>query len=246
LETGKMRFIYLSPHFDDAVLSCGGLIWEQNRRGIPVEIWTVCGGDAPMGPLAPLAQRCHQEWGTDGAEETLALRRREDREAARIVGAQVRHFSTPDCIYRRSPAGDPLYPEELSAPLSPWDSDLDGKIAVELAGELELDDLLVCPLAVGGHPDHLLTRRAAERLARPLRYYADIPYLLDHPEAFEPAQAGMKSEHFPISKRGLAAWKTGIAAYSSQTTVLFHDPEKMRAAISAYWTRRQGILLWRI
>ena len=28
-----MRWIYLSPHFDDAVLSCGGLIWEQTHSG---------------------------------------------------------------------------------------------------------------------------------------------------------------------------------------------------------------------
>jgi len=242
----SIRWIYLSPHFDDAILSCGGLIWEQNRRGIPVEIWTVCAGDAPPGPLSPLALRCHKGWGTDGAEETLALRRQEDRSAYRSVGAQVRHFSTPDCIYRRSPAGNPLYPEDIFAPLSPPESGLDEKIAAELDGELEADDMLICPLAIGGHPDHVLTRRAAERLARPLRYYADIPYLLDHPEAFEPATAGMKSELFPVSKRGLTAWKTGIAAYASQMAVLFDDTEKMRAAISTYWSGQQGILLWRI
>ena len=29
-----MRWIYLSPHLDDAVLSCGGLIFEQSRQGL--------------------------------------------------------------------------------------------------------------------------------------------------------------------------------------------------------------------
>jgi len=43
------------PHFDDAVLSCGGLIWEQTQKGIPVEIWTVCAGDAPPGSPSMLA-----------------------------------------------------------------------------------------------------------------------------------------------------------------------------------------------
>jgi LmbE family N-acetylglucosaminyl deacetylase len=33
-----MRWIYLSPHFDDAVLSCGGLIFDQAQAGTPVEI----------------------------------------------------------------------------------------------------------------------------------------------------------------------------------------------------------------
>jgi len=39
-----MRWIYLSPHFDDAVLSCGGLIFDQTCGGTAVEIWTVFAG----------------------------------------------------------------------------------------------------------------------------------------------------------------------------------------------------------
>jgi LmbE family N-acetylglucosaminyl deacetylase len=50
-----MRWIYLSPHFDDAVLSCGGLIFEQARQGIPIEIWTIFAGNPPPGPLSMFA-----------------------------------------------------------------------------------------------------------------------------------------------------------------------------------------------
>ena len=35
-----MRWVYLSPHLDDAVFSAGGLIYEQAQGGLPVEIWT--------------------------------------------------------------------------------------------------------------------------------------------------------------------------------------------------------------
>ena len=49
-------WIYLSPHFDDAVLSCGWLIWQQAQAGQRVEIWTVCAGEIPPGPLTPFAQ----------------------------------------------------------------------------------------------------------------------------------------------------------------------------------------------
>ncbi|MBA4379671.1 MAG: PIG-L family deacetylase, partial [Anaerolinea sp.] len=58
-----MRWIYISPHLDDAVLSCGGLIWEQSHAGTQVEIWTVCTGDPPEGPLSPFAEVLHAEWG---------------------------------------------------------------------------------------------------------------------------------------------------------------------------------------
>ena len=84
-----MRWIYISPHFDDAVLSCGGLIWEQTQKGNPVEIWTVCAGDAPPGPLSLLALDCHRQWGIESAAELVAARRLENQEAAALVGAET-------------------------------------------------------------------------------------------------------------------------------------------------------------
>jgi LmbE family N-acetylglucosaminyl deacetylase len=240
-----MRWIYISPHFDDAVLSCGGLIFEQARQGIPVEIWTVCAGDAPPGPLSRLAQDCHLKWGTQSAEETVALRREEDRAAAAIVGAETCHFSIPDCIYRRSPEGDLLYTEDVFGARHSLEAGLDREIAAALAEELRPGDTLVCPLTVGGHLDHALTRDAVEQIGRPLRYYADIPYLLNHPEALEPAARGLAADRFPVPEDALAAWLDGVAAYKSQMKMLFEAEEKMREAIRRYWADRLGVRLWR-
>jgi len=244
-----MRWIYISPHFDDAVLSCGGLIFEQSRQGIPVEIWTICAGDAPPGPLSPLAQVCHFQWGTQTAAETVALRTEEDGRAAAILGAEACHFSIADCIYRRDAEGELLYTEEVFVPRHPLEAGLDREIAAVLDEELRPDDLLVCPLTIGGHLDHILTREAVERLGRPLQYpmqyYADIPYLLDHPEAFAPATLGLMDELLPVTEEGLSAWLDGIAAYKSQMKMLFESEEKMRGAIRKYWADRRGVRLWR-
>ena len=84
-----MRWIYLSPHFDDAVLSCGGLIWEQAKKGKAVEIWTICAGDAPPGLLSPLARECHQLWGVPSPELLVPTRRIENLEAAVTLGAST-------------------------------------------------------------------------------------------------------------------------------------------------------------
>lgn len=240
-----MRWIYISPHFDDAVLSCGGLIFEQTRQGIPVEIWTICAGDPPPGPLSPLAQAIHQVWGTGSAEETVALRREEDRAAASIVGAEIRHFSIADCIYRRSPEGNLLYTEDVFVARHPLEAGLDRKIAATLDEQLRPDDTLVCPLTIGGHLDHVLTRAAVEWLGRQLWYYADIPYLLDHPEALEPATKDQQADLFPVSEAGLSAWLDGIAAYKSQMEILFETEEKMREAVRIFWADRCGVRLWR-
>ena len=239
-----MRWIYISPHFDDAVLSCGGLIWEQARKGTHVEIWTICAGDAPPGPLSPLALACHQVWGLAQAEEVVAARRIENQDAAAAVGAETVNFAIPDCIYRRSPTGELLYPEEVFSITHPFEKDLDATIAAAMASELQAEDVVVSPLTIGGHVDHMMARRAAELLDRPLLYYADIPYLLNSPEKLAPATQGLKDTLYPVIKKGLVAWQDGIAAYRSQMFMLFSTDEKMRADIRLYWEGPRGIRLW--
>lgn len=240
-----MRHIYISPHFDDAVLSCGGLIWEQAQKGIPVEIWTICAGDAPLGPLSLLAEGCHQLWGIKSAIDLVAARCIENQAAAGLVGAETVNFSIPDCIYRRSPAGELLYPTEVFVPIHPIEKDLAADISTALASELQTGDMVVCPLAIGGHLDHVLTRLAAERLGCPLGYYADIPYLINHPEMLVPATSGMQGTLYPVTKKGLRGWQKGIAAYATQILMLFETGEKMREAVSLYWENQRGIQLWR-
>jgi len=239
-----MRWIYLSPHFDDAVLSCGGLIWEQVKKQTPVEIWTICAGDALPGPLSPLALECHQQWGLPSAEQVVAARRTENQDAAALVGAETVDFSIADCIYRRSLEGDLLYPEQVFEPIQPFDEMLDSEIAAALETELRPDDQIVSPLAIGGHVDHILTRRAAEKLVHPLWYYADIPYLLNNNEGLLSATNNLLKKLYPVTKEGLGHWLKGIAAYRSQTRMLFTDEEKMKVAISLYWENQRGIRLW--
>ncbi len=239
-----VRCIYISPHLDDAVLSCGGLIFDQSQAGIPVEVWTICAGDAPPGPLAPMALSCHEEWGTGSAEETLALRRREDRRALEIVGAAGRYFDTPDCIYRRLPGGEALYPDRFTGPRHPHETDLDAAIAGSLAAGLRPDDSLICPLGVGGHLDHVLVRQAAERLGRKLRYYVDIPYFFTTSQERLPAAEGMQAQLEPVSEAGLHAWLAGIRAYHSQIHALFGSEIYMEEKIRGYWADWQGVDLW--
>jgi len=239
-----VRWIVISPHFDDAVLSCGGLIWDTAQRGVPVEIWTVCGGYPEPGPLSELAARIHAQWGTGAGRETIELRRGEDRAAAAQVGATARHLSTSDCIYRKDSSGSFLYTDDVFDPPHPADAGLPERIAAELSPGLQRDDLLIGPLTVGHHVDHVITRAAVERLGRPISYYADIPYLLRAPQELSIASQGLKAPLHPVSARGLAAWQKGVAAHASQLGMLFGSRPEMRRQIRAYWARERGIRLW--
>jgi LmbE family N-acetylglucosaminyl deacetylase len=241
-----MRWIYLSPHFDDAVLSCGGVIFEQSRQGIQTEIWTIFAGDPPPGPLSEFARQNHSLWGLTSGVEPVALRAAEDEEAAGIVAAELVHFEIPDCIYRRTPDGEYLYTESVITPPHRADRRLPIRIRTALRSELRQDDLLVCPLGLGGHVDHGLVRQAAEALRRPLLYYADVPYILNNPQTLESTAGSLEKQLYPVSQAGLEAWLRGVAAYRSQVDSLYKGEGTLSEAIRSYWAGQGGIRLWRI
>jgi len=240
-----VRWIYLSPHLDDAVLSAGGLIREQTQAGIPVEIWTVMCGFPPERDLSLFAQANHRLWGFGSAGEAMQARRAEDQAATSRLGAKSVHFGFLDAIYRRGRDGAWLYAEEVCVPAQPADEELLAQIAQAISLRLLPQDAVVCQLAIGGHVDHRIVRKAAERLGRPLWFALDVPYVFNHPEELEPAIAGMKSTIHPVSETSLLAWQEAILAYPSQFSGLFTSPEAMRESILTYWQQRRGLDLWR-
>ena len=238
-----MRWIYISPHLDDAVLSAGGFIYEQTRTGIPVEIWTIVCGYPPQGELTPFAQYLHQQWGTGIAEETVNLRRAEDVKAANILGAKTVHFDVPDCIYRRGPDGEPLYLNVFVQPHEA-ESHLPDQIAQTIAPRLKPDDQVICQLGIGGHVDHIIVRQAVERLKRPLWYVADVPYLFNQPGELALKTAGMKESLQSITEAGLQSWIEAVLAYASQLSTLFDSTENMKEEIYSFYAEREGFPLW--
>lgn len=248
-----MRWVYVSPHLDDAVLSAGGLIHDQAKAGLPVEIWTLMCGFPPEGGLTPFAQDLHIQWGFASAEEAVRQRRDEDLRAAGTVGAKAVHFDFLDCIYRRGPDGEALYPEGVFVPVHAAEVGYPAQITAALARVLERGDVVVCPLGIGGHVDHVVTRAVVEGLAlsevegldRPLLYYADIPYLMNHHSQLAAKTAGLRPTVQPVSEEGLGAWQEGVAAYASQLSTLFEDDAAMRAALRGYWAGVGGIRLWK-
>jgi LmbE family N-acetylglucosaminyl deacetylase len=238
-----MRWIYISPHLDDAVLCAGGLIHEQTRAGLQVEIWTVLCGVPPTDDLSPFAQVLHFQWGIPKVEDLIRSRRAEDEKACQMVGAKPVYFDYLDCIYRRGKNDDWLY-SYIFVPPHDDEADLPARIAESISARLEPTDQLVCQLGVGSHVDHVLVRRAVELIQRPLLYYTDIPYLFKTPEELSPNTAGMKANAYAVGEASLRAWQEAIAAYESQISSLFESPDHMRSQIQQYWSENSGIPLW--
>jgi LmbE family N-acetylglucosaminyl deacetylase len=247
-----MDWIYLSPHFDDVALSCGGLVWDQVQAGSAVSIWTICAGSTPTGELSPFAKELHIRWclNEDATnEDSTGKRRIEDIKSCRSLGANWRYFTLPDCIYRRNPhTGEFMYASEISlnGPLQPADTLTIMALQEEIKYYLPADTVLVSPLGLGNHVDHQLTRLAAEGLDFTTWYYADYPYVLRCKEKLENMEReGWLSQVFPISQDGLVAWQDSIAAHGSQISTFWKGEREMRLAVSDYLQENNGIWLWR-
>jgi LmbE family N-acetylglucosaminyl deacetylase len=240
-----MHWIYLSPHLDDAALSCGGLLWEQANAGERVSVWTIFAGDPPPGPFSPFAQSLHQRW--EAGPQAAAQRREEDLASCSFLGASCVHFPIPDCIYRMDTSGVHLYTSEeaIMGEIHPAEIDLIASLGDTLARQLPRDAILVSPHAIGGHVDHRLTRRAAERVGYPLWFYADYPYVLkETARLYQPGTDWGEPHSFPISQAGLEAWVSSVGAHRSQISTFWPDLTAMRAEIEEYSRRLGGAVLW--
>ena len=151
--------LILSPHLDDALLSCPAYLQGLVKEGLEVRVVTV-----------------FTESGADAAALYRA-RRAEDRTAVRLLGARVTHLGLRDAPFRSPKYRDFCgivfgqareYPATLRQ--------VAGQLGELIARFRPLQ--VIAPLAVGNHVDHRLVRDAALRSAglEELRFYEDRPY----------------------------------------------------------------------
>jgi len=244
--------VYLSPHLDDAALSCGGQIHRQTGAGLPVVVITLCAGAPASNTVSPFAGSLHARWGVPAAQ-AVAARRAEDRAALAALGAAALHLDVPDCIYRVSPAtGEARYASEASlwGALHPEEAELAGHCAEMLRAELRSMRLpgarWYAPLGLGRHVDHQLARRAAE-LAFPVwAYYEDYPYadreanLSPHSKVSGDETLGLSAEVVPLAEADLQAKCRAVKAYTSQLSTFWKSAAAMEASLAQYAARVGG------
>ncbi len=240
----RYHTLYLAPHLDDVALSCGGQIAQRTQRGDRVLIVTVTAGDPPTENLPPFAQAHHQSWHLN-AETVVAERRAEDARSAQILGADYCHLNLLDAIYRRSSTdGQALYNDDsqLFSEVAPAEAVLIEQLTEQLV-RLPSADLIISPLAVGGHVDHRLVRQSAEQAFPTLAYYEDYPYV-QWGGLGDVVVGNWESTLIPLSADELATKIEAITAYQSQIDHLFESLEDMRQCIIAYTEQIGGERLW--
>jgi LmbE family N-acetylglucosaminyl deacetylase len=241
--------LVLSPHLDDAVLSCGGRIAETTARGGEVLVVTVFTADEPAEPPSRLAADLRRWWRLP-AGEVMAARRREDAAALARLGAGLLHLGLPEAPYRLAAPGRPFYGElaRLFGEPDPEDRDaLVGTLGARLA-QLPTAALRLAPLAVGGHVDHRLVRAAVEAGGGPAAFYEEFPYAEWKWLALRRALGSPRAwgeETLPLSEETFERRVGAILAYESQVPAMFRSEARLRKQLRRYLRRAGGERIWR-
>ena len=145
--------IILSPHFDDAVLSC----WHVLASAGEVLVVNVFAGEPPAGTLGWWDRLA----GASDSAAAVRARVEEDRQALALAGRAAVNLPFLDSQYRQSD----------QAP---------GEIVEALRGVLVEDARIYAPASLGDHhPDHTAVRAAALALhaeGADVALYADLPH----------------------------------------------------------------------
>lgn len=245
-----MRHIYLSPHLDDAALSCGGTIHHHATGGQPVVVITVLSGEPEGGELSSFARLQHEYWGDP--PRPMALRRAEDIAALTLLGAEAWHLEYLDAVYRTSPEGGWLYPEEEALWNSVHPADPLGQNGAELLA-VQLDQVIpsgdpatiYAPLGVGHHVDHQIIHAAGRRLlelGHQVAFYEDYPYAekpsTSDPEVTAASVGQWRVESLALTAMDLTAKTSALSYYRSQMSILFGGSEAMPNRIWTFATSR--------
>jgi len=151
--------LVLSPHWDDAVLDC----WSVLASERDVSVVNVFAGIPPAGSGGTWEAVIGVADSSQRARERMA----EDERALARAGRKPLHLPLLDARYRRA-SGRTVGLRDLDH---------------AIGSHVSRASRVYVPAGIGGHADHVLTRRYGRALLRagmPVSLYADLPYCTFH------------------------------------------------------------------
>ncbi|MEH2368604.1 PIG-L deacetylase family protein [Nostoc sp.] len=241
------QYLFLSPHLDDVVFSCGGFIYDLiNQKRAQVQILTVFAGIPNSSLLSNLAKWFHGICGL--GDNAIEIRRTEDNNAAQCLGGVTLHMNLPECLYRMDDSGCPRYLHEDNIFQSDPVSEINtlNEIVAALLDTVELKNFykIYIPLGIGHHIDHLLLRKAVEYIVdsatdtnlSKLNYYEDLPYACWDIE--KNLQASIDKDMCPVlhimNENSWRAKINAILCYKSQLNALWTNGNKIDSILLSY------------
>jgi ubiquinone/menaquinone biosynthesis C-methylase UbiE/LmbE family N-acetylglucosaminyl deacetylase len=224
LLTKYQRYLFLSPHLDDAVLSCGMLLGPLRGRSVQIVSFFT---EASPPPFTPQAKSFLASCGFSDAARLFKKRKKEDAEAVEFFGAKFLHFNFVDAAFRKDTTGEHVYKsarQQFSGEIAIKDNLLVSSLAERIRPLISKREktLVFAPLGIGGHVDHALVRSAIEQIKADILYWEDFPY---NASIQSVNKFFSENKYFSLDfclDRNNFFWKEkGIKIYKSQMKLLF-------------------------
>lgn len=231
-----MKHLFVSPHLDDALLSCYDYmvsLKERSQEIIAVTVFT----DFGNGPLSLGARRYLWQSGTTNPVALKSLRVKEDIRAMGMIGVEYYHLGFTDAYFRLNSETNGLsklasffgignrflYPyrkKKYSGVVHEQDKKLQDEIYLKIADFSKKADFIYGPAAVGKHVDHILVhqvlRKLEKELNKPVKYWLDFPYAAESPHKRNVGRFLRVAKNITRPSRQKDKYKV-LACYKSQS-----------------------------
>jgi LmbE family N-acetylglucosaminyl deacetylase len=249
IQAAASPVMFVSPHLDDAVLSCGALL-SHLARTCPVTVLTVFSSASPPARSGLAARKTLRDLQVADPEVLFAQRRAEDIAVLGEAGASWIHLGLTDALFRRvgetgtdrKGGGRAAYPtfrfDAARGRIAGSDAGLAGDVGalVREAAAATGATILFGPLGVGRHVDHLITRGGVASSGADAVYYSDFPYSISkRPERRFIRRASLRPYEW---LSGRAEVENLMAGYRTEFTRLF--PRGVPMSPETYWMRERN------
>lgn len=208
---GAQRIVIVSPHPDDEVLGCGGLIHHARQAGVPVRLLAVTRGEA--------CYPGHPRW---TPERLCAMRADELVRAAAVLGVEakaIHPLGFPDggVAAREAPLGETL------------------------CAQLDAGDHVFCTAPWDGHPDHEAAGRAtvfaAHRAGARVSAFPVWAWHWSDPDSATPPAPG--AARYALGEAAWRAKQRAMACFRSQRDGPGDRPPILPPHVIARFARRE-------
>jgi LmbE family N-acetylglucosaminyl deacetylase len=236
----------VSPHLDDAALSCGQLLRAHPRSQV---VTVFSAGPAKVDPLPEWDALCGV---FAPGDDVMAVRRKEDDDALALVSAEPHRLGFWEIQYRRPPLTRAARVLRRLRPNREDQAALLTSIVAEVLAVVDDSGLRRWFVPLGlVHPDHAATAAACLRVAaaRPALewfVYEELPYGVERPELVRDALSALAQRGWepaptePEVDSDLPAKRTLVECYRSQLRCLAERADRAVAGPESYHRIRPG------
>lgn len=227
IKKNKTPVVFVSPHLDDAALSCGELMRTLSKFTKVTVINVFTTADNKSQTMSAKKALADSQYATP--VDLYKERVKEDKIALSSIKVAVKNLGYTEALWRKIKKPSviqkhlskllpefihvyPTYKLHISKGIiSMHDNDLITEISANLKKNISPKAIVFAPFGVGNHVDHIVTRKAVEKVFHPI-YWIDQPYI-------ERKKVELPSYNtFPVND---TSKKTLVSFYKTQINLLF-------------------------